>query len=101
MIQLLDIPRKHHCSLSNVKLILVINNYFLEFNEVLNGLRGFMLFDFSRIESFLVGFFPGFIRFIKMDVSNFVSYLFGSDEFATLMDDSQKIYGKPVQCQSV
>ena len=39
MIQLLDIPRKHHCSLSNVKLILVINNSFLEFNEVLNGLN--------------------------------------------------------------
>ena len=39
MIKLLDIPENITYYLSNVKLILVTNNYFLEINEVIKGLR--------------------------------------------------------------
>ena len=38
MIKLLDIPENITYSLSNVKLILVTNNYFVEINEVIKGL---------------------------------------------------------------
>ena len=39
MVKLLDIPETITYSLSNVKLILVTNNYFVEINEVIKGLR--------------------------------------------------------------
>ena len=39
MVELLDIPETITYSLSNVKLILVTNNYFVEINEVIKGLR--------------------------------------------------------------
>ena len=38
MVKLLDIPETITYSLSNVKLILVTNNYFVEINEVIKGL---------------------------------------------------------------
>ena len=38
MVELLDIPETITYSLSNVKLILVTNNYFVEINEVIKGL---------------------------------------------------------------
>ena len=40
MVELLDIPETITYSLSNVKLILVTNNYFVEINEVIKGLNG-------------------------------------------------------------
>ena len=39
MVKLLDIPETITYSLSNVKLILVTNNYFVEINEVIKGLK--------------------------------------------------------------
>ena len=39
MIKLLDIPENITYSLSNVKLILETNNYLVEINEVIKGLR--------------------------------------------------------------
>ena len=39
MIKLLDIPQNITYSLSNVKLIIVTNNYFVEINEVIKGLK--------------------------------------------------------------
>ena len=39
MVELLDIPETITYSLSNVKLILVTNNYFVEINEVIKGLN--------------------------------------------------------------
>ena len=38
MVELLDIPETITYSLSNVKLMLVTNNYFVEINEVIKGL---------------------------------------------------------------
>ena len=38
MVKLLDIPETITYSLSNVKLILVTNNYFVEINKVIKGL---------------------------------------------------------------
>ena len=38
MVELLDIPETITYSLSNVKLILVTNNYFVDINEVIKGL---------------------------------------------------------------
>ena len=38
MVKLLDIPETITYSLSNVKLILVTNNYFVEIDEVIKGL---------------------------------------------------------------
>ena len=49
MVKLLDIPETITYSLSNVKLILVTNNYFVEINQVIKGLRVFVKnFDRNR-----------------------------------------------------
>ena len=64
MVKLLDIPETITYSLSNVKLILVTNNYFVEINEVIKGLKMF-LYIFSGIKDFMQ---KGYIN-IKGNVS--------------------------------
>ena len=82
MVKLLDIPETITYSLSNVKLILVTNNYFVEINEVIKGLNlNHELPAFLLVLSF-------YLRLLLADKKGFMGY-------QVLLIPSQKFGGYP------